>query len=295
MQQDQSYPMFPERALPSKAVLYRPLQDIDIFVEDEGSEVFYKRLLGRLAQDIARIATVIPLRGRINVINKCQQYTEKRPAVFIVDGDLEWVAGKPLPSYKHLYIHPCYCIENYLFCEKAMVEIVVENTGTLSEAKAKQILGWASFRKSLKKTLLQLFVEFATVYLLCPHIGTVSRGIGECLRDEKGKLPRLDAKKIKGIQKQLRSQVVAEVGAIKYLKARKAIKKRIMSFSDPLDAVSGKDFLIPLQMFEITRASKRREYTKSFVFKLSKYCNLGKLDKLKTVISKAMAVPPEAA
>ena len=55
-------PRFPERALSSKAVFYRPLQDIDIYVEDESAEVFYTELLKRLVGDDARIATVIPLR-----------------------------------------------------------------------------------------------------------------------------------------------------------------------------------------------------------------------------------------
>ena len=48
MSPESTPPRFPQRALRSKAVLYRPLQDIDFYVEDEDSEAFYTELLRRL-------------------------------------------------------------------------------------------------------------------------------------------------------------------------------------------------------------------------------------------------------
>ena len=177
--QDQS-PQFPERALQSKAVLYRPLQDIDVFVEDESGEVFYTELLNRLVGDTIKIETVIPLRGRENVVQKAESYSGSRLALFLIDGDLPWVAGLPLPSYPHLYIHPCYCIENYLFCEKAMIEIIVENRGDLTTDTARELLDWDSLSKQLLGHLVPLFVEFAVAFRLCPEIETVSRGDRVC-------------------------------------------------------------------------------------------------------------------
>ncbi|MCD6394149.1 MAG: DUF4435 domain-containing protein [Planctomycetes bacterium] len=278
-------PQFPERALSSKAVLYRPLQDIDIYVEDEGAEVFYTELLKRLVGLDARIAAVIPLRGRQNVIRQAQEYSDSRPALFLVDGDLHWVAGLSLPSASCLYVHPCYCVENYLFCERAMIQISVENSGVLTEEAAEAQLDWSALREELRKLFVPLFVEFATAFSLCPEIKTVSRGIGCVLRNARsGSPPTIDANKVIGVQEEVRVAVLKQVDTTSYNRTRAAIEAQIETIADPLDAVSGKDFLVPVQMFAANRVGGQKVQRRSFVFRLARHCNMQKLDTLREKI-----------
>lgn len=61
---DADVPRFPDRALMSRGVLYRPLQDVEIYVEDEDSEVFYSELLTRLVGSEVRLNKVFALRGK---------------------------------------------------------------------------------------------------------------------------------------------------------------------------------------------------------------------------------------
>lgn len=278
-------PYFPERALPSKAVLYQPLQDIDIYVEDEGSEVFYTELLSRLTENKARIATVIPLRGRENVIKRCTKYSEPRPALFLIDGDLHWLAGLTLPSSKYLYIHPCYCVENYLFCEKAMIQVVAENNGMLKEDEVARKLNWTNLRTTLEQHLVPLFVEFAVAFALCSDIKTVAHGIGSVLRDaRKGTPPEMDTNKVEAVRREVMAEVICRAGQETYEKTHLVIEKQIKVLTHPLDSVSGKHFLIPIQMFEAGRIGGQKMTRKSFVFRLARHCSLGKLDALKRKI-----------
>jgi hypothetical protein len=131
MQLIENPPELPLRSLSSQGVLYRPLQDIEVYVEDEGSEVFYEELISRLLDHNHQIIKVFPLRGRENVLAECQVYNEKHPALFIIDGDLSWVAGEPQPNHDHLFVNQCYCVENYLVCENAITEIAFENSGSM--------------------------------------------------------------------------------------------------------------------------------------------------------------------
>ncbi len=282
-------PVFPERALTSKAVLYRPLQDIDIYVEDEGSEVFYTELLKRLVGRDARIATVVPLRGRNNVIKKAEEYSDARPALFLIDGDLHWVAGLSLPTLPHIYVHPCYCVENYLFCEDAMIQIVVENQGTIEDSEAKLALDWKTIRDRVETLLVPLFTEFAVAFALCPEIKTVSRGIGCLLRDSrKGSPPEIDEVKISTVRQEVKDEVIERVGAVAYDLKRSLIAGQVKALADPIDAVSGKDFLLPVQMFEAGRVGGQKVQRKSFVFRLARHCRLDKLQTLRQKLLKIL-------
>jgi len=275
-------PVFPQRALASKAVLYRPLQDIDIYVEDEGSEVFYTELLKRLVGRDARIAAVVPLRGRDNVIKKAQEYSASRPALFLIDGDLHWLAGLSLPTHPHIYVHPCYCVENYLFCENAMIQIVVENQGSLKESDAKLALDWKTVRDRIEKHLVPLFIEFAVAFALCPEVKTVSRGIGCLLRNSrKGSPPEMDEEKIAAVRQEVKDEVIRRAGTVAYELKRSLIAEQVKVLADPIDAVSGKDFLVPVQMFEAGRVGGQKVQRKSFVFRLARHCRLDKLDTLR--------------
>jgi hypothetical protein len=92
-------PQWPARAIGAITSLFRPLQDIDVYVEDQGSEAFYRELLRRVLPSDVRVERVLPLNGRQNVIAAAMRHDfTNRPALFIVDGDFEWVRGEPAPA-----------------------------------------------------------------------------------------------------------------------------------------------------------------------------------------------------
>lgn len=281
---ESSIPKLPDRSLMSMGVLYRDVQDIEVYIEDEAAEIFYCELLNRLGPDI-RIKKVFALRGRNRVIQECDKYSDTFPALFIIDGDLNWVSGEEFPNMERLFVHQCYCVENYLFCENAMIELIVESTGKLARDEAKEKLNWTEIRRENQSLLLGMFIEFATAHSLCPEIPTVSRGIDSIYtQQKKGKLPIIDPDKVKALMDEIEKLIISQKGLEEYRTKRENIKNRVDSFSDPFDAISGKSYLIPLQMIILKKFSSSNVNRSSFIFRLAKYCNLEKLEKLKCAI-----------
>jgi hypothetical protein len=116
---------WPARAETAIRLLYKPLQVIDVFVEDENDEAFYRALLNSATSNEVKVERVFALNGRDNVITAARNYNQhSRPALFIIDGDLSWVKGEAAPQVIGLHCHDAYCIENLILCEKALALIL---------------------------------------------------------------------------------------------------------------------------------------------------------------------------
>ena len=166
-----------------------------------------------------------------------------------------------------------------------MVQISVENSGVMTEKEAEAQLDWSALRELIEELFVPLFIEFATAFSLCPRIKTVSRGIGCVLRHaQSGSPPTIDADKVIAVQEEVRGEVLKQVDTASYNRTRAAIEAQIDMIADPLDAVSGKDFLIPVQMFETNRVGGQKVQRRSFVFRLARHCNMQKLDALRKKI-----------
>lgn len=266
---------WPKRALGAVVKLFEPLQDIDVYVEDANDEVFYTHLLKRVAQNKVRIARVFSCGCRQAVIDNANSYdTTKRPALFIVDGDFEWVLGEPPPSSKApLYRLNAYCIENLIVCETAFLNLVMEEA-VLSEEDAQKKLNFQSLINTIKAPLIDLFSAFATSHKHCPSKATVSKGVGRlCSKSVSSSLHKLDTEKVKQEQITVISDVAKVIGESESLEYHKKVVARAESLSFPLDIVSGKDFLLPLLDFHLHSLDVKVK-RKPLRLKLALHCKL---------------------
>ena len=240
------------RARSALPTLFKPLQDIDIYVEDVNDEVFYECLFKYATNNEIRIARIFGLGGRDAVINKAATHDHKaRRAVFVIDGDLEWVCGIPSPEIVGLHRHDAYCVENLLICEKALSTIVSQEI-IITEDDARDRLNFAAWRTSVTHPLAELFASFGVLFKYKSSISTVSRGVGIlCASSKQGTI--LDADKVRRTRDCMLSTVVADgndpqdVGLL-YEK----ILERIYAMPDPLQAISGKNYLLPLVNFKLS-------------------------------------------
>ncbi|MCY1016962.1 DUF4435 domain-containing protein [Pyxidicoccus sp. MSG2] len=280
---------WPAKALESIATLFQPLQDIDVYVEDEGSEIFYLELLSRLTDGEFKIVRVLPLGGRKRVIEKCQSAQGNgRPSIFIIDGDLEWVRGGSPPPLKGLYHHDAYCIENYLFCATAATELIAESHGKLSRQQARDLLSWDSFLSQTITPLVELFCVFAAAQKLAPSVPTVSRGVGAILTpSRKGAPSQVDKDRLNQLRNEVSAEVISATGKEAFDAAVKEISDRVNSLSAKHSAISGKDFLLPLLRFRIITLAKSQHPDDSFRFRLAKHCSLERLTPLKSALKSA--------
>jgi|LakMenEpi03Aug12_release.lakeMendotaPanAssembly.Ray.scaffolds.fasta_scaffold86967_5 hypothetical protein len=265
-------PKLPERAKTSQAVLLRPLQDIDIYVEDVRSKEFYNVLFGRVLNGVVRFFSVIPLGGRESVEKRSETDNGLRLSIYFVDGDLDWVAGAHASCVRRLYVHQCYCIENYLLCAQAMKVVIHENSGSMSEDDVHIALNWIEFRSRLEH-LVPLFIEFAVAHALNTGIPTVSRGYSAVITHVKGSLPSVDEGKVHALIGEIRNSILATCSEPVYERTKRSIIDRVETLHDKLLIVSGKDFILPLLYFEVRRIVAQDMTTESLMLRLAKHCD----------------------
>ncbi|MGE0367304.1 MAG: DUF4435 domain-containing protein [Phycisphaerales bacterium] len=245
---------WPARAKAAIQALFQPLQDIDIFVEDENDEVFYCALLKRLAGSKIRIARVFGLGGRTAVVAAATTGpVPGRRALYVIDGDLEWVRGEPAPAAPTLFRHEAYCIDNFLICEQAVALVVAQDT-VLSEDAAKANISLTEWIAEISDPLVELFAAYATANRLNPSARTVSAGVGVlCTASGKQKPQTLATAKVRKATEAVLQSTSGVAGTEATQCLFEATLARAKSLPHPIDAVSGKDFLLPLLNAHIQR------------------------------------------
>ncbi len=278
---------WPARAKVAIRSLFRPLQDVEVYIEDDDDEVFYRTLLKRVADPKIKIARVISLGNRGAVVAAAKVFDHSiKPALFIIDGDLEWVRGLQKPTQKGLHRHNAYCVENLLLCPQAITNLVIQDV-VLSEEDAVKAIQFSAWIKRIDQPLTDLFAAYATAQELHPQLKTVSTGVGVmCTQRKKGSCSTLDVNKVSHHVATTLTEVERIAGKTKARACFVAAQDRIRSLPFPLDAVSGKDFLLPLLNFHLQSLGSRTT-RRSLRVRLAGMCAEGRLLDLKTSVEMA--------
>ena len=110
-----------------------------------------------------------------------------------------------------------------------------------------------------------------------------------CTQRKKREIPTFDTVKSASLAEKTRKSLIAKSDATSYQIAKDRVIERISTMPDPLDAVSGKDFLIPLLMFCIKQVVNTNISRDSFILRLAKHCSLEKLENLKRALVQEIA------
>jgi hypothetical protein len=271
----------------SIGLLYRQLQPIEVYVEDSNSEVFYFELLNRMMEGEKKIHKIIPLNGRKNVLDFCGDFDHSTRALFIIDGDLDLFLGLRVEGKINLFQHRAYCIENYLICKDAAIELIVEASGTVLREQALTDLEWREALASVD-ALKHLFVTFAAARVAYPELKTVSHGHSSVITQQgRKKPPAVDVEKIKNLEESIKQACIGQVGEIEWRKIRGEVEVKSAEI-EAVDGVSGKDFLLPILDHFIRSKGCATVNTESLMFKLAKYCKLDRLADLKRSLLEVM-------
>jgi hypothetical protein len=158
--------VFSPGSMQAYAALYRPYNDIDIFVEDRSLVGLYERVFSRLLDGVARIASVTPLHGRRAVIEEAIRVRRdrSRKRFFLLDGDFEWVFGRYV-RFANVYTLKCYSFENLAWELPAIYEAARTLAPDLPEGEVTRRLSHQHLH-SIVRTLLPLFVLYAVCWKL---------------------------------------------------------------------------------------------------------------------------------
>lgn len=249
-------PQWPKRGLPAIPMLFRALQPVDVYVEDtgRGDLPFYLELLNSAVKGELTITRVFPLGGRKNVVDAAETQDQKsRPALFIIDGDLPWVRGEPIPQIAGLHCHNAYCVENIVLCKDALAQLVAQDL-VIERTKAVELLAYDELINYIQLPLIKLFSAYATVTkLLATPPKTVSKGVATFTPyDQKRNQHRLDQGLVEHERDQLLCKAKAMLSAAGAINSKQIdqtyqeILARVEGLPNPSLAISGKDFLFPL-------------------------------------------------
>jgi len=267
----------------SLGLFYRPLQQIEIYVEDVNAEAIYTELLKRVTNNGIRIKKVISLEGREKVVSHCKTYNEDFPALFIIDGDLDLLHEEREGPLKRLFQHRFYCLENALICPEASMELLRDSSGRLVTEKAIEMLEWDTFIENIQSPLLELFKVYAVSWKVFEEnrIATVSRSYYKmCDRKRKPIHWELCHEKVAETIEEIRNLILQSISPESYQELYDSICSNISKLGSPLYAISGKDYLLTALREHL--ASKGASYSidDGFKFKLARYCNTEPLEEL---------------
>ncbi|MPQ66540.1 MULTISPECIES: DUF4435 domain-containing protein [unclassified Pseudomonas] len=277
-------PSWSPAASESIGLFYRKLQPIEVYVEDSNSEAFYFELLNRMITNDRKIKKIIPLHGREHVLRHCENYKHKTPALFLIDGDLDIFFGSREKGKTNLFQHKAYCIENYLFCKEAARELILDASGTILRENALSEQEWNTMLNPLTQ-LKQLFITFAAARSAHSELKTVSYGFASIITQKGRKQPPvIDDTKIEQLNEAIALKCIEKIGSQAWGRIRQDIENNSIAI-DPIDGVSGKDFLLPLLDHFLRSKGSGNISTNSLMFKLAKYCSLNRLQDLQKALN----------
>lgn len=259
---------WPIRSARAISKLFSPIQDIDIFVEDQGDEQFYTMLFKRAAPEGVTISRVVALGGCASVKSAARDYNGLRPALFLIDGDFPWVRGEDPPSISRLYRLECYCVENLLLNQRLVCAVSAEEL-MCDPADAERALRYAQWRKGAE-VLIPLFARLAVLNQIAPEMVTTGAGYSKLvIADGEHNLPRLCERKVAEKIAEVDALIIDRVGRDKAVDLVSEIEGRISSLPEKLLVVSGKDFLLPLLYFFVKNATGTRITMAQFRYRLA--------------------------
>jgi hypothetical protein len=266
-----------ESARYAKAKFFEGFNDVDIFVEDtaEESKKIYCELLSRALNNQLGIAQVFPLGPKDSVIKRCaaDQGERARPAVYIIDGDYDFLSGVSIPPLKRLYRHERYSIENYLCDGDAIVAVISDESVKEDFAASKLTYDFSGWALRAAPPLYELTLACVIAHLTNCGLPSVNIPLAS-IRGSHG--DHVDEVKVKNLIATYVTAIDAKLGAGSYERLRLDILKRssfdhqkFVTFFTPAKAV-----LMPLLTARIIRKSKMTMSKALLKCKLAKRCDV---------------------
>lgn len=249
----------PEYNLKNKlAVSYlkRKWNDIEVFVEDKKCSNMWINIINKILENIARIDNVVQLGNKHEVIKTCKEDNNfSYPKIFIVDGDFDFIFNDST-KHKRLFQLNVYCIENLLFSENAILEIIfrLKSNTNMPKKELKNDLNFLLICKYIKENWNEwyILVLLLKYYNVCNISTKTIPNSTDFIIVEKNKIS-FNKKKIEDFLGRLKAKIQKEINNSDFEKKFDAIqgiliKKKI----DILQVISGKECLMPF-IFRILR------------------------------------------
>jgi len=266
--------------------------DIDVYVEDTAKYVnsLYVALLNRAMDGKCKVENVYPVGNRSLVLDACarDQIEGGRPRIYLIDGDLDLVANVPTPSLSRLHSHHVYAVENYLFCQRAIITILHEENPKFKIDEIERIFDFNGFWMELAP-IAELFVWFGMTRIIDPSLPTIKIGIAEFYQSQQSQI--LDPKKITTFCTNRKNELLTKCSQRELEKHEERIRNGIKRFPRHIDVVAAREFLFPVLKYWVQKKEFKFQLKNDSLFiRLAKAVDMqpyGKfLEALKTASTK---------
>lgn len=282
-------PVYKSKIIPTLSIFFRHKNDVDIFIEDSNDQEFYIELFNKLL-DGKRANKIISCGCKTSLIAACEndQNPRNRHRVYVADGDLDLIFSEPRSDLKYLYFLKRYCIENFLFEEESIIEIIHDNT-VLERARIKDKLGLIKWLETISKPLIDLFIHYAISHKHGLGFKTTSFSVFNLCK-KVAKVDVLDIDAVDARIKELKTGIINEIGEENYLKEIYDLNSQWpISVDNLLTIVSAKDYILPLLRARCRKIKGKENFNvghEAFRLGLSKKNKFESLLELKTELLK---------
>jgi hypothetical protein len=238
---------YPSRAIGALELLKRKPNGFTVFVEDTRGYHMWSWIVRKSVGDDARRATITMLGGRDAVLAACREYVKTQPdgrAVFLIDGDFDFLLGRRKPPLKKLYRVPSYCIEGLLVAKGPVESVAAISLNHLLPADIEARVNFSEWESRNVRALLPVFVVYAIAKQLAPSIPTVGAGVQPFLIQSSNRA-EVCRRKVFIRSVRLAREVCRVVGYAAFFSAIHQVRNRLSTLS-LRQAISGKMAHLPL-------------------------------------------------
>jgi hypothetical protein len=280
---------FKSKVIPTLSIFFRHKNDVDIFIEDSNDEEFYSELFKSIL-DGKRANKIISCGCKTSLIEACEndQNPRNRHRVYLADGDLDLIFSEPRSDLRYLFFLKRYCIENFLFEEESIIEIIHDNT-VLDRTKIQDKLGMTKWFETISKPLIDLFIHYAISHKYGLGLRTTSISVFTLCK----KVSKIDVLDIDAVDNKIREfkiEIINSIGEENYLKEIYDLNlKWPVSVDNLLTIVSAKDYLLPLLRARCKKIKGKETFSlghESIRLGLAKKNKFESLNELKTELLK---------
>lgn len=236
------------RAQIGRGFLQQQFNDLDVYVEDQCAQNVYVHLINRALAGRKRITSVFPLGGRRQVVAACAADQGKggRRRLYLIDGDLDLLAGRRAPRLNRLHRLATYCIENILCDSEALLDLAQEAESSTPRDVIKKRLSLEPLLDEHVRVLLPLFVAYALIHYFGIGLQTAGYHIGRLATNTNRPLT-LDKRKVRGRTSELLTATKSFVTHSKYRPVRNRVVRRALGSIYQKRFISGKQMLVLLR------------------------------------------------
>lgn len=272
----------------AKSQFYANFNDVDVYVEDKAAESkkLYVEIFNRALGGALSITQVFPLGPKSEVLRRCRadQGPRTRRAVYMVDGDYEYLLGEPVPALKRFYRLSRYCIENYLIDAAAIIDVLIDESIEHDEETIRKMFDFAKWQAKASLPLDSLISTLAIAHKRQCDKPTVKIDLSKITGPHSD---QIDSTKVAALVAEYRSAIDTKYGDGTFSDMFAAIKARAAVSSEYFVSAygSGKNLLMPLMRDRIARRTGINVDYPKFRVKLARRCDVTELTNLEAAIS----------